>query len=174
MRATLQDLRKLLERPRNIAIVAVLIAISIFAIATFGYPTWRRFVIPSEIFITGYIGTRIASRLKQAKFFTRIVLTASRGVQIFAVVLFGGAFIDSFFFGDIGYALFTGTALLWLWVNFSFHRVDCRLRDLPEEKKLIVTESTDVILLQMDYRSEEIRSTLDRVEPILERYGIVV
>lgn len=172
MNGTFQDLKEILSRPRNATIVSILFITSALMIDFFGYPNWRRFVMPAELLLTGLIASRIASQISQAAFFTRIIRTASNGIMIFAGVLFLAALTDAFIFGDIGYALFFGTALLWLWVPLQLYRIYGRLRDLPEEKKLLVTESTDVILLQMDYRREKIQSVLNKVEPILERHGI--
>lgn len=172
MNGTFKDFKAIISRPRNAVIISSLFIISALMIDLIGYPNWRRFVMPAELLLTGFIASRIASQISQAAFFTQIIRTASNGIMMFAAVLFLAAITDAFVFGDIGYALFFGTVLLWLWIPLQLYRIYGRLRDLPEEKKLLVTESTDVILLQMDYRREEIQSVLDKVEPILEKHGI--
>lgn len=171
MKATLLEARTALMRPKNMAIAAGIIAVSGLIIYAFGYVQWRRFVMPVEICATGWIGLRIAARIKQAAF-SQLINTASKGILVCSGVLFICAWIDNLLFGDIGNALFVANVLMWMWIAFQLHRLDNRLSVMTPDEQRIITESTDVTIATLSHRFERIGEELDKYNAVRDRLGL--
>lgn len=171
MRSTLRDAQTILTKPRNIAIAAGVLIVSAVWVYLFGYPMWRRFVMPTGVIATALIGRQIAATIKQAAF-AMVVTTASNGLFTFAVALYAAATIDNLFFGDVGYAAFIVNALMWTWVPFQMYRLYLRLADMPPTQRKLVTDSADVALAHMNYRIDKIDRVLNDAAPVFEKYGM--
>ena len=161
----------MLIRPRSIIYILLAIGLSALFIYFFSYVQWRRIVIPLEICLTGIIGLKIASQIRQASF-SRVIRTASIGIVTFSAIILIGSLIDNMFFTDIGYAMFTVIAIMWLWIPFQLARLHARLIAMPDHKKRIITESTDIIYAQMTHREKELKAVLDQYNWTKQKLGI--
>lgn len=171
MNASIIEAKEVIKRPQTIAIALVLLALSVTCIYFFSYMQWRRIVIPIEIFLTGFIGLKIASQINQAQF-SSVMRTASTGIIVFSSFILIGAIIDNIFFTETGYFLFGTIALMWLWIPFQLHRLLSRLDEMPEEKKKIVTDSTDMIYAQMAHREKGLKAALDQYYVTKKKLGL--
>lgn len=171
MKATLLDAKKALGKPRNLLKVAAVAVLSVLLIYVLGYVTWRRLVMPVEMFVAGWIILRIAERIRNESVYL-VIVTAGRGMNGASVILFIAGLVDSVFFGNIGHAMFIGNALLWLWIPFQLHRLFVRLTEMSPAEQEQITESSDVVIAILSHRKVRIREELDKWEAQKEKLGL--
>lgn len=161
MRATFRDAYSACTW-QNCLIFLGMIIISAVSISGYGYVEWRRFVAPTLIFYLAVTWWRVAREIAQDGL-SRVVNAASVGLGIFAILFCGGALLDSFF-APVGYFAFGVFILMLLWINFHSSRVHRVLHRMPLDKKRIITESSAVIVAQMQHEKDRGHAALASFE----------
>lgn len=163
MRATFRDAYSACTWT-NCLIFAGMIGLSILCISGYGYVEWRRYVAPTLIFYLAVTWWRVASEIAQDGL-SRIVNAASVGLGIFAILFYVGAVLDSML-APVGYFAFGVFVLMLLWINFHSSRVRRVLHRMPIEKKRLITESSAVIVAQMQHEKERGHAVLASFEHV--------
>ncbi len=160
MKKTLSDAIASLT-PRNCIIFAVIVALSGLSISVFGIVVWKRFVLPSLVGSLAFVGWEIGREIagKQTGL-SKLINAGSTGTAVFAVFLLLGAFADTLFIPDPGYALFGVLSLMLLWFNFHAIKAKRIVHKLTPEDKIVVTDGAAVIYAKMTRLQKEIGETL--------------
>jgi hypothetical protein len=162
MKATFRDVCNALT-VRNAVILGIIVGVSVALIDVLGYVIWRRFPIPALIIFVAALGWKIGRRIGHVGL-TRILNRASVGLGVFGLVLWAAAVIDGVFFTEHGYLTWTVMMSLWGWLSYHVWAVWQKIKNMPDDRLIHVTEGTEAIYAQMTYREARGREALKAYE----------
>lgn len=162
MKATARDVRNALTA-RNCLILAGIAVVSAVLIWALGYVVWQRFPVSGLIILTSIFGWSIA-RMIGDPWLSEKVNAASVGFSLFGVSLVLSAVIDAMFFPRAGYVTWAVITHLAMWGTWKVYTAWKRLRSMPPDRRIHVTEGTGMIIAEMTYREARIAEVIERYD----------